>query len=304
MDVDIEPGTYVVAVSGGVDSMALLHLLHHKITLSGVKPWRGKFIVAHFEHGVREDSDEDLRLVQDAARRYGLPFVYDRGYLGSDTSEDAARQARYEFLHGVRKASGARAVITAHHQDDLLETAIHNMLRGTGRRGLVSLRSRPGIHRPLLHMPKADLIAYAKDQGLVWREDSTNMDLRYRRNYIRHKLLPQFEAAHKKEELLQHIRALYAVHEELETHLINYLHLQPGLDRLDRHSFIMLPHAVAREVLAAWLRRHGVQNLTTRTLERLIVAAKTYNPGAQTDVNNRYTLGVGRKDLALRPRER
>jgi len=304
MDVDIEPGTYVVAVSGGVDSMTLLDILHHKISNSGVRPLKWKLLVAHFEHGVREDSDEDLRLVQGTAAHYGLQFVYDRGHLGVGASEDTARKARYDFLRQVRRASGAQAIITAHHQDDVLETAIHNMLRGTGWRGLVSLRSRPGISRPLLHVPKADLIAYAKDQGLVWREDSTNNDLRYRRNYIRHQMLPKFVEAHKSEDLLQHIHKIYANHDEINQHLINYLHVQPGFSRLDRHYFIMLSHSVAREVLATWLRRHGVADVTGKTLERLVAAAKTFPSGRLADVDKKYALYVGGKDLALQLRER
>jgi tRNA(Ile)-lysidine synthase len=295
MDLDIRPGTYVVATSGGVDSMALLDMLARNPKL--------KLVVAHYDHGIRSDSRQDRRLIQDVTRQHKLPFVYDEGRLGPDVSEEAARKARYDFLHRVRQASGARAVITAHHQDDLLETAVHNMLRGTGRRGLVSLRSREHLHRPLLHVPKADLIAYAKDQGLVWREDSTNTDLRLRRNYIRHKLLSTFSPT-QKEALLQHIRTMYRLHGDLEQQLINHLHLHPGKSELDRHWFIMLPHSVAKEVLHTWLRRHGVKDLTSKTLERLIVAAKTYTPGRQADVDKTYILDVGSQVLALRQRVR
>jgi tRNA(Ile)-lysidine synthetase-like protein len=295
----------VLAVSGGVDSMTLLNILCNKTTNLGVKPsQRVKFIVAHYDHGIRPDSVEDRRLVQDVARRHGLPFVYDQGSLGPSASEDAARRARYEFLHRVRRASGARAIITAHHQDDLLETAVHNMLRGTGRRGLVSLRSREHIRRPLLDKTKADLRAYAQDQGLVWREDSTNTDMRYRRNYIRYQILPRLAAANKKEELLQHIRTLQDGHDELETLLGNYLHQQPATHALDRHWFIMLPHNVAREVMAAWLRARGITDLTSNMLERLIVAAKTFAPAKQADIDGAHVLYIDRYVLALGSRDR
>jgi tRNA(Ile)-lysidine synthetase-like protein len=287
---DIEPGTYVVAVSGGVDSMALLDLMQ--------KHPGAQLVVAHFDHGIRDDSEEDRRLVRDAAQRYNLPFVYDAGKLGPNVSEDVARQARYDFLHRVRTASGARAIVTAHHQDDLLETAVHNMLRGTGRRGLTALRSREHTYRPLLHKSKAELVAYARSQGLVWREDSTNTDLRYSRNYIRHRLLPKF-TDNQKQELLQHIRAIQAHDSELETHLINYLHVQPARSKLNRHQFIMLPHGVAREIIAAWLRQHGVQELTSSMVERLIVAAKTFPPGKRTQVNRGYVLYIEKDVLAL-----
>src|ERR1019366_2308598 len=86
MNASLAPGKYVGAVSGGVDSVSLLHLLQGQ---PGVK-----LIVAHFDHGIREDSPEDRRLVQDAARNYRLPFVYDTGGLGVGTSEATARTAR------------------------------------------------------------------------------------------------------------------------------------------------------------------------------------------------------------------
>lgn len=296
-NIDLNPGTYVVAVSGGVDSMALLHLLSTASYLPATR-----LVVAHFEHGIRPDSDLDRQLVQRAAERYGLPFVYDRGGLGPAASEDQARSARYAFLKRVRQASGADAIITAHHQDDLLETAVHNMLRGTGRRGLVALRSREHVRRPLLGVPKADIIAYAKDQGLTWREDSTNTDMRYRRNHIRHTILPELTKP-QKAQLLEHIRNVHRLDAGLETELINHLHMHPGVSQLDRHWFIMLPHAVAREVLVAWLRRHGIQDISRKTVERLAVAAKTYARGRQVDVDKRYVLLVGKDTLTLSPRE-
>jgi tRNA(Ile)-lysidine synthase len=295
MDVKLEPGTYVVAVSGGVDSMVLLDMVRRH---PGIR-----LIVAHFDHGIRSDSDLDRQLVQEVTRRHGLQFVYDKGQLGSDVSEDVARKARYKFLRRARDASGARAIITAHHQDDLLETAVHNLLRGTGRRGLVSLRSRDRLVRPLLHVSKQDLVAYAKDQGLVWREDATNTDLRYRRNYIRHKIMSKFSQS-QKQELLQHIRNIYNLDKELSRELTNHLHLHPGVSELDRHWFIMLPHSVAKEVLATWLRRHEVKELNSKMLDRLVMAAKTYSPGSKADVDKQHVLEVRKGLLALSSRER
>lgn len=258
-----------------------------------------KLIVAHYDHGIREDSQRDRKLIQDVAARHGLPFVYDEGALGPDAGEDAARQARYEFLHQVRRAGGAGAIITAHHQDDLLETAIHNMLRGTGRRGLVSLRSREHIHRPLLHVAKADLRVYAKEQGLTWHEDSTNTDLRYRRNYIRHKITPKLSDA-QKQAFLDHIHTLHKVDEALDHELINHLHLHPGFSELDRYWFIMLPHNVAREVMYVWLKRHQVPDITSQMLERLIVAAKTYSPNKQAIIDKQNRLEIHKKVLVFR----
>ena len=186
MDISLESGTYIVAVSGGVDSIVLLDILKNQTDLN--------LIVAHFDHGVRTDSELDRQFVEKLSKKINLPFVYESAQLGSAASEEAARSARYAFLERARQAYQARAIVTAHHQDDVLETAIINLLRGTNRRGLSSLTSRPQLARPLLHVSKRDLKAYAQEQGLVWREDSTNSDDSYLRNYVRLHLVPQFSS--------------------------------------------------------------------------------------------------------------
>jgi tRNA(Ile)-lysidine synthetase-like protein len=295
MDIDIPAGRYVVAVSGGVDSIALLHML---VRLPGVQ-----LTVAHYDHGIRADSLIDRKLVQLTAKDYGLPFVYHTGRLGARTSEATARTARYKFLHDVRQATNAGAIITAHHQDDVLETAILNLLRGTGRRGLNSLKSTDVVLRPLLRMPKKELLRYAAEQGLVWREDSTNSDVRYLRNYVRHHVLPRF--ADQDREVLTGIIDTAAAHNAaIAGELGRYLHVQPATHALDRRQFIMLPHAVAREVMAEWLLLRAGVELNRKLLERLVVAAKTGRSGSKVDVDSRYWLKILRDNLALEPRER
>lgn len=288
---ELQPGKYVVAVSGGVDSMALLDMLRQQPGL--------KLIVAHLDHGIREDSHLDRKLVQERAREYGLPFIYHQARLGPAASEAAARRARYEFLHKVREASNAKAIITAHHQDDLLETTIHNILRGTGRRGLASLKNSDVVIRPLLHVTKPELHLHAKVQNLPWREDSTNQDTRYRRNYIRHTILPKLNQE-QRDQLLAIIHRMRQLNEEIEGHLINHLHVRLDKDQLDRRWFIALPHAVSKEVIHAWLRRHNIKNVDKKTLERLVVAAKTFPLGARTSIDGRHVLWIQKDVLILK----
>jgi tRNA(Ile)-lysidine synthase len=295
MDVDWpKPGHYVIAVSGGVDSMVLLHMLQARPDL--------KLTVAHFDHGIREDSAEDKQLVRAAAKKYGLTFAFHEGRLGPGTGEATARKARYDFLRQVRRAGGARAVITAHHQDDWLETAILNMLRGTGRRGLTSLSSRHDVIRPLLLVPKKALIDYAKDQGLVWREDITNQDTSYLRNYIRHRLLPRFSEADTVN-LLTIVSRLTVTNRQLDELLVNQLHLQSRTGKLDRPWFNHLPHKVALEVMAAWLRSKEA-GFDKKSLERLVVAAKTARGGKLFPVTSDLKMQVHPGYLALTHGER
>jgi len=304
MDIQLQPGSYVVAVSGGVDSSALLHHLY-------AQNWRAaaagqptsKLIVAHYNHGIRENSDKDRFLVQALAKAYGLPFVYDAGRLGPHASEATARAARYKFLRSVQRASNSRAIITAHHQDDLLETAVLNLLRGTGRKGLTALNSRPGLHRPALHLPKQALIDYAKDQGLVWREDDTNNDPKYLRNYVRHYLLTKFDD-HSQQQLRYIIIKLQQQNHELDNALVNLLHQQSKAGKIDRRWFNHLPHAVAREVLATWLRAYGWRQIDRRGIERLVVAAKVAQSGKLFPLSKGHNLKVGTKYLALSGSER
>ncbi len=295
MHVTLEPGRYVVAVSGGVDSVVLLDMLSKLPHL--------KLTIAHFDHGIRDDSADDRRHVEALAKRYHLPFVYHHGKLGKGASEASARSARYTFLHQVRVATGAQAIITAHHQDDLLETAVLNLIRGTGRKGLASLQSTDVIKRPLLHMTKRQLHAYALAKKLEWREDSTNSDEAYLRNYIRRKIMPRFSIAQRKQ-LLEHIEASRHRNRELEHHLINYLHSQPHVHQLHRGHFVQLPHGVAREVLATWLRGVGIRQFDKKTLERLVIGIKTGNPGTILDIIEGHHLHLSKHYLALQVAER
>ncbi|MBC7581677.1 tRNA lysidine(34) synthetase TilS [Aeromicrobium sp.] len=300
MKIDMPGGKYVVAVSGGVDSVVLLDLLRMYPDV--------KITVAHFDHGIREDSHLDRAHVQQLARRYQLPFVYDKGRLGDGASEAEARQARYAFLAKVRERTQADALVTAHHENDVLETAVINLLRGTGRKGLSSLTSGEGIIRPLLDVPKSEIIDYAQRHGLVWREDSTNGDSKYLRNRIRNDMLPSW-SMHDRGRLLAVSRRMRTVNQEIDT-LISDVMPRPGGSSaheptaLNRQWFILLPHNVSREVMASWLRQHGVRDFDRNTLERLTVAAKTATNGKAIDIVKNHSMHVGPDHLALRVRER
>jgi len=313
--VRLEPGKYVVAVSGGVDSVVLLHMLAGEPGNSGMAGWRDgdasssvhttippshysarALTVAHYDHGMRPDSDSDRQFVQALAESYQLPFVYETGKLGASASEAAAREKRYAFLRSVQKQQAAEAIVTAHHQDDVMETAIINMLRGTGRKGLTSLRDQKEVRRPLLAWSKRDILDYARQHDLQWREDSTNQDQAYLRNYVRLSILPKFNAANR-QKLLDLIVDTGETNQELDA----LLNEQLG-DELDRGWFVKLPHDVAREVLASWLRQHEIRDFDRKTLERLVVGAKVARPDAQLDIAQGWTLSIARNTLALSSR--
>jgi tRNA(Ile)-lysidine synthetase-like protein len=282
-------GSYVVAVSGGVDSVVLLHLLSKQKELD--------LVVAHFDHGIRNNSAVDRKFVEKLATSYNLPFVFEEGNLGPTSSEAEAREARYGFLRKVQASRNAQALVTAHHQDDYIETAILNMLRGTGRKGLTALKSRPDIIRPLLSIPKAELVKYAQSEGLEWREDPTNKDDTYLRNYVRHNIMPRF-SSNERTKLLSILVDLEHKNQETDALLADVLSQQVG-GKLERQWFTQLPHSVAKEMMASWLRLNGVASFDRKGLERLVIASKTGAAGKRFPVKDGVILEVNKDNLAL-----
>jgi len=176
----------VVAVSGGVDSVSLLQLLSQ---LQDFYNWQ--IVVGHFDHKMRTDSYKDAELVAGLAEAYGYPYYLEKNSASSG-SEASLRKARYEFLENLVLELNYDYLLTAHHNNDRIETAIFNTVRGADRDGMTALRPRRGnIVRPLLSFSKAEIITYAELQKLPYREDSSNTDLGFSRNFVRHSLVPQ-----------------------------------------------------------------------------------------------------------------
>ncbi len=175
-----------VAVSGGLDSVALLDLL-----VAGAGVHGGGLSVVTVDHGTRPDSAEDARFVQGLAERLGLDCQTVTLSLGPSASEDTCRQARYAALDAL----DVERVALAHHADDQAETALLALLRGGGTRAVAGMAWRRGRYvRPLLDRPKAALSAWASSRGLSWREDPTNAEPRFLRNRVRHELIPALDA--------------------------------------------------------------------------------------------------------------
>lgn len=291
MKLSLQPGKYVLAVSGGVDSVVLLNMLMVN-KLSNTH----EFIVAHFDHGIRDDSVEDRKFVQRLAENNGLPFEYANGNLGVKASEEKARKVRYEFLEKVKGRHDAKAIITAHHQDDVLETVILNLLRGTGRKGLSSLQSRSDVVRPLLDTPKSELLEYAENHQLEWHEDSTNKNTDYLRNWVRLSVVPKLSQA-QREHLLKLQNQSSRMNAEVDTILDKFI----GKDKsLNRYAVTMLPHALAKELIAHWLRRNGIADFDSVMIEKIVVDAKTYVAGKKTSVKKGVYALYSKRDITLK----
>ncbi len=258
---------YVVAVSGGVDSVVLLDMMRR---LPDVQ-----LIVAHFDHGIRPDSARDAQFVERLAATHGLPFETAREELGPKASEETARRRRYAFLQQVAQKHAAQ-LVTAHHSDDLVETIAINHIRGTGWRGLTPMSGE--VLRPLLTMDKQSIKAYAAKQGLQWHEDSTNKSDAYLRNRLRRKLAVM--PADEKAALL----ALHQRQQQLKKQIEQEATRLLGREKqLSRYLFIHAHQSPAMELL----RQATKGALTRPQLQRALLAIKTAKP------RTTYQAGAG-----------
>lgn len=189
----ISPGDRViVAVSGGPDSMALLHVLH---CLS--PQLKCELVAAHLNHGLRAEADAEQRFVETCCRDWGIPFYARKLDIGSLAAaqkrnvEDLGRQERYRFFDELADELSVQRIATAHHEDDQAETVLMRLIRGTGLRGLRGILPVQGrIIRPLLTTSKETLLAYLEANSLDYCTDQSNFDPAYLRNRVRHHLMP------------------------------------------------------------------------------------------------------------------
>lgn len=274
---------YIVAVSGGVDSVVLLDMLVRDARgLLGLEPGESpEIIVAHVDHGIREESAEDARFVQAISKLHGLTYEQTALRLGASASEEQARVGRYAFLFELAKKYDAN-IVTAHHRDDMIGSVAINLLRGTGWRGLAVLNRR-GIVRPLLGWNKQSIYDYATKKRLEWVEDATNRSSAYLRNRLRSKVL-DLEASSVRDisELrsrqLQLTRDIDEEVRRLEKSFANH-----------RQPYMLVDSGVAVELL----RRH-VENRTDyrpsiEQAQRLLLAIKTAKSGTSHDI----AAGIG-----------
>ena len=189
----LRPGApVIVGLSGGADSVALLHIL----TRLGYP-----CVAAHCNFHLRNDeSDADADFAQQTAEALGLPFrridfdTADYAHQNGVSTEMAARTLRYEWFETLRRELGAEAIAVAHHRDDNVETVLLNLIRGTGLSGLCGMRPRNGhIVRPLLSVDRHQIVRWLADRHLPFCTDSSNTSDVYRRNFVRLRLLPLME---------------------------------------------------------------------------------------------------------------
>ncbi len=302
----------VVAVSGGLDSMVLLHLLHQ---LAAKHRW--KMVVAHFNHRLRgRSSDADERLVRYIAVSRGLPFVAGRGSVRAraratgQSLEMAARELRHAFLARTALERKCQSIALAHHANDQLELFFLRLLRGAGSDGLSGMKwrarspadGRVQLIRPLLDAGKLDLAAFAREHNLRFREDASNASLDYLRNRIRHELLPNLESRYQPglaKTVLRLMDILGAESEFITGAAEQWL-------AVGRQAFDTLSPAVQRRAVQLQLRKLGVaaEFQTIEWLRQRPNSPITFNPETSVFRDKAGCVRVrGQAELGFRPDE-
>lgn len=179
----------VLAVSGGADSMVLLSVLR-ELGLNEI-------IVVHFDHQVRENSYKDFDLIQSYCNEFEIKLILKKlEFENMANFEAEARLLRYKELEQIRIECSASYIVTAHNMDDCVETILHKFLKGTfvtGLAGICAVDLERKLVRPLLGVKKAEVYEFAKSYGVEFNEDESNKDLKYDRNFLRHKIVPELE---------------------------------------------------------------------------------------------------------------
>ena len=266
---------YLIAVSGGRDSVSLLHWL--------VDCGYRKLIVCHLNHQLRRRcSQADARFVEKLAEKYAVGLDLGLGNVRALATrkklsiETAAREARYSFFANVAKRHRCHTIFLAHHADDLAETFLFNLIRGAGLTGLSAMREvtmrrvddvELTIVRPLLSIWRKEIDSYVREHRLKFREDASNKTLAPLRNRIRHRVIPYLEKT-----LGRNIRqniwrtAMIVAEEEkwIETELSQSTHLDISVAKLRA-----LPIALQRRALLKWLRAQKVSDVGFDVVERV-----------------------------------
>lgn len=280
-------GRYVVAVSGGIDSVVLLDKLAKQPGL--------ELIVAHFDHGIRDDSAADAAFVGELAKKYGLAYETEREELGRGASEELARERRYAFLRAVAAKYEAR-IVTAHHADDIIETIAINLSRGTGWRGLAVLDS--DIVRPMLAMTKQEIREYADTHQLDWHEDSTNVSDAYLRNRLRRKISEQLVEDDKRQLWALHARQV-ELKRAIEQETAALLATGP---EYSRYFFTTIDVASADELLSILCKRIFQLSPTRPQRARALLAIKTARAGTTYQLAAGMELVIERAIFRLQAR--
>ena len=292
----------ILCVSGGSDSIALLHLCHQLSRL-----FRWQLHILHFHHGLREESDEEARFVRDLSQRLNLEFhLRTTRDFQSETSglQEKARNWRRTEALKLREEIRADSILTAHHAEDQLETWLLKWLRGAHLSGLQGMsRSDPPFIRPLLDFRKNMLSDFLKENGFEWREDASNQDSKYMRNRVRNELLPLLRTL-SREGIESRIRDLDSqsrlLQKELESQYQIWLEKIGPVSELPISVIESESEFLQQEILVRFITRKTGIALSYRQLEKIWTLVRNSTNQWSYHLEGEWTINCEGGKLSLK----
>ena len=283
---------YLIGVSGGRDSAALLHALH----ALGYR----RLIVCHLDHALRgRTSTADAKFVKNAAAKLKLDFESARTDVATlarqtkQSIETASRAARYEFFAGVARHSRCRKIFLGHHADDMVETFLINLFRGAGPAGLASIRPVASrtingleleIVRPFLGIWRAEIDRYVRSHGFEFRDDATNDTLGPLRNRVRRRIIPYIEKQFGRAIRASIWRAATIAADESDLLTAAVDPEKTSARELSVKEMQAQPRALQRRSIHRWLQARGIADLNFEAIERVRALLDTESATAKTNL--------------------
>ncbi len=302
----------LVAFSGGPDSVVLLHLL-----AATKKHWQGELAAAHINHQLRADADADENFCRDMCARENIPFFSASVKVEKFSSshklsiETAARELRYQALNRILLEQKFTLLALGHHADDQAETVLGNLVRGTGLRGLAGMPFKyKNRIRPLLALHSDEILTWLKKCEIPYRIDKSNVDTRFRRNDIRHNLLPRLEREFNPQ-IRESLNKLAQISYDAETCLVHLakdalqtLTIEENENKIvldiERfwHYFVILQQYALRLAIEKISKNEIRPNFSD--IERILTSLRTNKIGTQVPLHGKWEALIDRDVLVFR----
>ncbi len=301
------PGkTYILGISGGPDSLFLLHtLLHFNKTITTPL----NLVVAHVNYGLRgKESDTDSNFVKETAQKFHLPVEIKKiSHLPSGNLEEVCRELRYEFFQNLRKKYQAQGIIVAHHLNDQAETILLNLTRGsflTGLGGMNPLSPKRKIYRPLLSITKETILKYLHEHNLPYRIDETNAHLYLARNLIREKIVPELQTINENFliTLGKNAENIRELNQFLESYVEQWMKENTKEQGLDYQKFIEAPIALQKLLLAKLYKNiyGNSKNFSSTHLEKILATLKQGKSGNKKEFGAKFFIKIMKSQHQIR----
>lgn len=292
--------TLIIAVSGGPDSVYLLEQCRKMATTLNLK-----LVVAHVNHSLRgKVSDEEATFVKKLAQKHKLPFEYKKITLGkksavSQNQEEEGRIERYKFFEQVRRKHKADWVVTAHHANDNIETALFNLIRGanlSGLKGMEITSPQRFLLRPLLTTVKTEILQYLKHSRLPYRLDKSNHNINFSRNWLRRKVIPLFKKINSNfEETFQtNLQNLTETHQFIEKLSQEWIAKNCQKNAFSLKKFLAEPSALQKNIIVQLYKNlYGSTNkLTNKHLEQIFNLLQQKKSNRQKEFGRDYQMKI------------